>query len=359
MTRSPADRVGLETAPPPVLGKEIHLHPSGNRPAAHPSLVDNHGRSITYLRLAVTDRCNLRCRYCMPARGVRFVPYEDILRYEELVRLVHVFADLGISKVRITGGEPFARRDILPFLKQVKSIKGIDGLYITTNGIAMAEHLDALREMGISGINLSLDTLDPGLFRRLTGKDRLDRVMATLHGCLKRKIPLKINTVILDDTSDKTIRDIAGLARQYPLAVRFIEKMPFSGGNGVKNSGQGQLQQRLARLFSLERIQATQPSTACLFKVPGFTGTLGIIEGHSRKFCATCNKLRVTPLGILKTCLYDSGVLDLKTMLRSSHNDTAIAGAVLAAVGKRHADGRQAEELCGGGNEPSMASIGG
>jgi len=332
---------------------------SGHSPKSHQSLIDNHGRAITYLRLAITDRCNLRCRYCMPEHGVQFVPYREILRYEEMVRLVRIFAGLGINKLRVTGGEPFARRDCTPFLQKILTVEGVTSLYVTTNGIATAPHLDDLKKMGISGINLSLDTLDPQYFYHLTRQDLLDNVLATMHGCLERDIPLKINTVVFEETTDDTLLALAGLAEKYSLTVRFIEKMPFSGGNGLKNGGVGQLRQRLSGLFDLTEVKSDQPTTARIFKLPGSLGKIGIIEGHSRKFCATCNKLRVTPLGVLKTCLYDNGVLDLKAMLRSDSDDAAISMAILDSVEKRFIDGLEAEEHCARREEPSMASIGG
>lgn len=334
----------------------VHLGKSLN---PHQSLVDNHGRAITYLRLAITDRCNLRCRYCMPDQGAKFVPYKEILRYEEMVHLVRIFAGLGINKLRITGGEPFARRDCISFMQKIIGIDGIAGLFVTTNGIVTASHLDDLKKMGISGVNLSLDTLDPQYFKSLTRHDLLDNVLGTMHGCLEREIPLKINTVVLEETTDENILTIAGLAKKYPLTVRFIEKMPFSGGNGFKNGGTEKLRQRLAGLFDLNEVHSDQPTTARIFELPGFLGKIGIIEGHSRKFCPTCNKLRITPLGVLKTCLYDNGVLDLKAMLRSNTNDAVISKAIIDSVGKRYVNGLEAEELCTRRDEPSMASIGG
>jgi len=334
------------------------VHP-GKSLSSHQSLIDNHGRAITYLRLAITDRCNLRCRYCMPDQGAKFVPYKEILRYEEMVHLVRIFAGLGIKKLRITGGEPFARRDCVPFMQKIIGIDGVTGLFVTTNGIVTASHLDDLRKMGISGVNLSLDTLDPQYFKSLTRHDLLNNVLATMHGCLEREIPLKINTVVLEETTDENILAIAGLAKKYPLTVRFIEKMPFSGGNGFKNGGTEKLRQRLAGLFDLKEVPSDLPTTARIFELPGFLGKIGVIEGHSRKFCPTCNKLRITPLGVLKTCLYDNGVLDLKAMLRSNTDDVVISKAIIESVGKRYVNGLEAEELCTRRDEPSMASIGG
>lgn len=334
------------------------VHP-GKSFNSRQSLVDNHGRAITYLRLAITDRCNLRCRYCMPDQGATFVPYKEILRYEEMVHLVRIFVGLGIQKLRITGGEPFARRDCVPFMQKIIGIDGVTGLFVTTNGIVTASHLDDLKKMGISGINLSLDTLDPQYFKSLTRHGLLDNVLATMHGCLEREIPLKINTVVLEETTDENILAIASLAEKYPLTVRFIEKMPFSGGNGFKNGGTVKLRQRLTGLFDLKEIYCDQPTTARIFELPGFLGKIGVIEGHSRKFCPTCNKLRVTPLGVLKTCLYDNGVLDLKAMLRSNVDDDTISRSIIDSVGKRYVNGLEAEEICTRRDEPSMASIGG
>lgn len=324
-----------------------------------PALVDNHGRAIDYLRLGITDRCNLRCRYCMPDSRKHFVPHDEILTYEEMVRLVRVFVSLGIRKLRITGGEPFVRRNCLALLEQLAGIEGLRGVFITTNGVATSAYLGRLQAIGVKGINLSLDTLDPVYFRKLTGRDELGKVLDTLYGCLERSIPLKINTVILDETTDETILAMADLARKYPLTVRFIEKMPFSGQNSPKDIGRSDLRKRLKELFELSEVATDHPSTAAVFRIPGFAGRLGVIEGNSRRFCATCNKLRVTPLGILKTCLYDNGVADLKKMIRTGAGEEAVRSAIRGSVARRFATGQLAESECHRGNEPSMASIGG
>lgn len=322
-------------------------------------LIDNHGRVIDYLRLAITDRCNLRCRYCMPDDGVEFVPHNEILKYEELLRLAEIFSGLGIRKIRVTGGEPFSRRDSISFLQELKKIKGVDDLYVTTNGVVTWQYLDKLKEIGIGGINLSLDTVNRDQFKELAGSDQFHRVMQTLHGCLERNIPLKINSVVLDETSDDTILSLANLAREHPVMVRFIEKMPFSGTNGSTSSTQGLLCERVASLFELQEVENDKPATSRIFAVPGFKGTIGIIEGHSRKFCSSCNKLRITPLGMLKTCLYDSGAMDLKVLLRSGIHQNEISRKIIKAVQNRYVNGKVAEASCRQVDQPSMASIGG
>jgi GTP 3',8-cyclase len=321
-------------------------------------LIDNHGRSITYLRLAITDRCNLRCRYCMPEQGVTPITHDQALSYEELERLVAIFLSMGITKVRVTGGEPFVRRGCIDFLERLKGRSGVKRLHVTTNGVETATHLPRLRQIGIDGINLSLDTLDRGRFQSITRRDRLDQVLATLHGALAYGIQLKINSVVDEDTSDAEIVALADLARSNKLSLRFIEKMPFSG-SAFRAADQA-LVDRLRRLFpGLAEIRQAEISTARQFDLPGFCGSIGMIEGHSRHFCSTCNKLRVTPSGMLKTCLYDDGVLDLRELLRSGTSDATIAAAIRHCVGHRFADGHETEKSLGLHDEPSMATIGG
>jgi cyclic pyranopterin phosphate synthase len=341
----------------------ISPHPHGDsRPRSVPpvTLLDGHGRRITYLRLAITDRCNLRCRYCRPEQGVPFIPHAEILTLEELERLVAIFAALGVTKVRVTGGEPFSRRGCLPFLARLRRIEGVRHLHVTTNGVKTARHLDLLSDIAIDGINLSLDTLDRQRFWRITRRDYLDAVLQTLHGSLARGIPLKINSVVLADTSDAEIRQLAELVRNAPITLRFIERMPFSGQVRTEKLENGRLPQRLGRIFpGLAECAGSGPTTARVFALPGYQGNLGVIEGYSRLFCATCNKVRITPTGLLKTCLYDNGALDLKGLLRGPADDQRIKAAILACVGTRFANGHEAERCSRRTAEPSMGIIGG
>jgi len=324
-------------------------------------LQDNHNRPINYLRLSVTDRCNLRCRYCRPEKGVPFVEHKEILTFEELEKLTAIFCAMGISKVRVTGGEPFARKGCLDFLRRLRTTKGLHALHITTNGVETYQYLDALAELGIDGINLSLDTLDHRRFQYITRRDCYEEVVQTLQSIIEHKIPLKLNSVVLADTSDAEIIRLAGLAANFPIAVRFIEKMPFSGISKPAKLVNGHLLQRLQRIFpEMKEHQSDSPTTARVFTLPGYTGTIGIIQGYSRLFCSTCNKVRITPTGMLKTCLYDNGVLDLKNMLRSGSDDQKIATAIFDCIKKRCANGHVAEQLAARRDgEPSMASIGG
>jgi cyclic pyranopterin phosphate synthase len=323
-------------------------------------LVDGEGRRITYLRLAITDRCNLRCRYCRPEKGVPFIPHKEILRFEELERLVAIFCSLGIKKVRVTGGEPFSRRGCLSFLTRLRTIDGVQHLHITTNGVKTSRYLDELAALDLDGINVSLDTLDKNRFWKITRRDYLESVLQTVHGAIARDIPLKINSVVLDDTSDDEIMQLAMLARDFPVTLRFIERMPFSGKIRSEKLVNGNLSLRLKRIFpAIEKCATALPTTAHLFTLPGYKGNLGIIQGYSRLFCKTCNKVRITPTGMLKTCLYDNGALDLKVMLRTGAGDHEIRKAIIAVVQHRFINGHEAERFSSRTKEPSMAMIGG
>ncbi len=326
-----------------------------------PRLIDNYGRQVTYLRLSITDRCNLRCRYCMPENGVDFLAHDKILSYEELERMCTIFVGLGVEKIRITGGEPFVRRGCLVFLQRLRELHPKLRLHITTNGVAVFPYLSGLKELGIEGINLSLDTLDRARFEDITRRDHLEKVLAVFHETLRLGIPLKVNAVVQEDTSDSELVELAGLIREYPVALRFIEFMPFSGGKGERRIQQRSLMSRLEQLFPglAEIPNGKVVETARRFTVPGCRGTLGVIEGESRKFCGSCNKLRITPSGMMKNCLYDKGVLDMRALLRGPATDEEIADELRRCVAAKLVNGHEAARRNAGTSEDSMASIGG
>ena len=340
-----------------------YLSPSSSiqsNPPQAGGLIDGQGRRISYLRLSITDRCNLRCRYCRPEKGVPFIPHKEILRFEELERIVAIFSALGITKVRVTGGEPFSRKGCLQFMKRLRKIDGLQHLHITTNGVKSSRYLDDLAAIGLSGMNVSLDTLDQKKFWKITRRNYLEAVLQTVHGAIARDIPLKINSVVLEDTSDDEIIQLAGLTRDFPITLRFIERMPFSGTVRSDKIENGNLSLRLQRIFpAIEECDTTLPTTARIFALPGYKGNLGLIQGYSRLFCATCNKVRITPTGMLKTCLYDNGALDLKMLLRIGAKDHEISEAIAACVQNRFINGHEAERFSSRATEPSMAMIGG
>jgi cyclic pyranopterin phosphate synthase len=323
-------------------------------------LVDNHGRPVTYLRLSVTDRCNLRCTYCMPPEGIEFVPRSEILSWEEAARLVRICARLGVRKVRVTGGEPFVRRGLVDFLRTLRTIDDLHTLAITTNGVGVAPRVAELAAIGVDAVNLSLDTLDRDRFREIARADALDAVLATLDALLATSIRVKINTVVAPGRNDDEIPALAGLARERSVDVRFIETMDFVGGAVTHAVWTGE--QILARLRAAYPGIAPLPetgATARLYTVPGFAGRLGIIAGHSREFCATCDRLRLTARGALQNCLYGDGVLDLKALVRGGAGDDEIAAALVDVVAHRQRDGFEAHARRLTLRGESMSAIGG
>lgn len=312
-------------------------------------LFDNHGRPIQYLRLAVTDRCNLRCHYCMPEHGLHWLTRHELLSYEEMLRLCRVLAGLGIEKVRITGGEPFARKDLMSFLYRLSQVPGLRQIHLTTNGVATAPLVPELKHMGISSVNLSLDTLHRERFFQITRRDELPRVLDTLHALLQHAIPLKINAVVMEGHNTDDLVPLAEMTRDHALEVRFIEEMPFNGGDHATAPrlywDHRRILDTLRHHWSdLEKIPDPPFSTSAGYRVPGHQGTLGIIAAWSRTFCGTCNRIRITPQGALKTCLYDHGVLQLRDLLRQGLTDQQLTDHLLHALRHRPRDGWEAEE---------------
>ncbi|NOY53210.1 MAG: GTP 3',8-cyclase MoaA [Deltaproteobacteria bacterium] len=324
-------------------------------------LTDNYGRQINYLRLAVTDRCNLRCRYCMPDEGIPFIPHDQILRFEEMERLVRIFASMGVRKVRLTGGEPFVRKGVVPFIERLGKVPGIEEIHVTTNGVAASDHLAKLKAVGLSGINLSLDTLDRKRYHRICRRDLFASVLETLEEALKVGLSLKINTVMLDASGEEDLLALAELARTRPVSIRFIERMPFSGqGRGCPPVwSAGRMVRLLQQKYSGLSLRLTpRSSTSLLYRLPGFLGTVGVIGSYSRSFCAHCNKVRITPRGILKNCLYDDGTLDVRALLRTGVDDRELVRTLRAAIERKPEHGHAVEgslEEC----TASMATIGG
>jgi molybdenum cofactor biosynthesis protein A len=328
-------------------------------------LFDNHGRVINYLRLAVTDRCNLRCFYCMPEEGLQWLSRKDLMSFDEMLRTCSLLTSMGIQKIRITGGEPFVRKDIIPLLTALAQLEGLNQLTLTTNGVLTAPHVAELKNLGIRSVNLSLDTLDRKRFFAITHRDEMPAVMETLDALLNHGIEVKINAVVMDGKNTDDIIPLVEMTRSMPVSVRFIEEMPFNG----QESHYINLPWNHIRI--LEAIRETYPeiqkipdpdySTAYNYKIPGHKGEVGIIAAYSRTFCGTCNRIRVTPIGQLKTCLYDDGVLNLKDMIRAGLDDEAIKSALLAAFSHRAKDGFEAEKSRKEktGVHESMATIGG
>lgn len=326
-------------------------------------LTDNHGRNINYLRLAVTDRCNLRCLYCMPAGGLNWVPRKDLLSYEEIMRLLKIFYDLGITKLRFTGGEPFLRKDFVRLTEEVSSKNWFNQISITTNGTLTAPHVERMKEIGIHSVNLSLDTMDRKKFNALTRRNDFDEVMRTFDLLLKHGIETKINAVIVEGQNDDDIVPLAELTKQFPVDVRFIEEMPFNGvgeRHAIKWNFKSIIEELKQRFPDMSKIVDGENSTSLNYHIPGHAGNVGVIAAWTRSFCGTCNRIRLTPKGTMKTCLYDNGKADLLSMLREGHTDESIALRITHIVNHRAKDGFEAEAQRNADPvSESMATIGG
>ena len=314
--------------------------------SAPTTLHDAHGRPLEYLRLAVTDRCNLRCFYCMPEEGIKYMPKHELLSYEEMLRLVEIMTGLGVRKVRLTGGEPFVRRDLVPFMERLAALPGLHDLSLTTNGVLTAPHVPTLARLGVKAVNLSLDTLDRQRFFEITRRDELPQVMRTFYALLDAGIQVKINAVVMDGRNIQDLVPLAELTRDLPVEVRFIEEMPFNGGSHIATPESLPWNHRRIRQHLEAHLGPLVPAFA---------------PADSRTFCGTCNRLRLTAEGGIKTCLYDQGVLDLRAMLRGGSSDQAIAEALSQAFYHRAANGFEAERLrpVHQLNFESMATIGG
>lgn len=277
--------------------------------------VDSFGRPLDYVRISITDRCPFRCLYCYPREPFSFIPHERILRYEEILYLLSLFPSWGISKVRITGGEPLVRKGVLPFL--TKAVALFPSLYMTTNGYFLKESALTLREVPLKGINVSLDTLDRGLFCKLTGVDGLERVLSGIDASLSLKIPLKINAVAMRETLDQ-IFPLLSFAAARGITLRFIEQMPISSDPGDSFLSQEEVQERIQTRFSLTSLPLEDSaSPASLFRISETGQTVGFISALSHPFCHRCSKVRITSDGKIRSCLSSENELSILEALRA------------------------------------------
>ena len=297
-------------------------------------MFDSTRREIHYLRLSVTDLCNLRCRYCMPD-GVEKLEREAVLTYEEFLRLAALFAQCGIDTVRVTGGEPLVRKNVAQLVAGLKAIPGIRKVTMTTNGILLAHQLPALLAAGLDSVNISLDTLRPEAFRQITARDEFAAVQAGLQAALESGIPVKLNCVPQAGVNEGELEDLAALAENRPLQVRFIEMMPIGYGAAMPCISGQELRQRFAR-----RWPELQPLTeaafgdgpAVYYTVPGWQGSIGFIAAVHGKFCASCNRVRLTSQGFLRPCLASEAGCDLRALLRSGADDTQLLAAIRETI---------------------------
>ncbi|MBW1899715.1 MAG: GTP 3',8-cyclase MoaA [Deltaproteobacteria bacterium] len=299
-------------------------------------LFDRYKRQLNYLRISITDRCNLNCTYCVPKSQPPKLPHNEILRYEEILRLARIFLDLGISKIRITGGEPLVRKGVFPFLSRLNQMKEIEDLALTTNGLFLTESLEQLKSAGIKRLNISLDTLNPETFYKITGENVFHKVW---EGVVKSEQigfhPIKINVVALRGINDEDLIDLAKLSFSHPFHIRFIEQMPMGnqladGRNPLLTPEIKNLLTPLGKLIPIQKKNIDGPAQRYKFK--DAKGEIGFISPLSHHFCSNCNRLRLTASGFLRVCLLAEHQTDLKTPLRSGFSDRKIAEIILEAI---------------------------
>ncbi len=297
-------------------------------------LVDSYGRKINYLRLSVTDRCNMRCRYCMPAEGVPKLCHDDILSYEELFRVARSSVALGIEKIRVTGGEPLVRKGIVDFLARLSAIPGLKQLVLTTNGLCLEEMAEKLKTAGVQRLNISLDSLQPEVFARITRGGDLSRVLSGIAAAERTGFPIKINMVVMRGVNDAEIVDVASLALQKPYTVRFIEYMPAireKDWQTLLMPGH-EIMARVGERFELSPVEKKDlAGPAREYRLKGGVGTIGVITPVTGHFCGECNRIRVTASGMAKSCLFSPSELDLKPYLKTS-DPGALDGALREIV---------------------------
>jgi len=301
----------------------------------------------------------------MPEDGLNWLSRKELMTYEEMLRGCELLVKMGVEKIRITGGEPFVRKDIMQLLTAISELDGLKELSLTTNGVLTAPHVGELKRIGVRSVNLSLDTLDANRFFAITRRDEFASVMQTMDELLKHDIEVKINTVVMAGKNTQDIISLVDLTKELPVSVRFIEEMPF---NGEGHSYSGVLWDYV-KIF--EEIRNNYPeilktpdplySTSYNYQIPGHQGSIGIIAAYSRTFCGTCNRIRVTPQGMLKNCLYDGGVLNIKDLMRDGTSNSALEETLLGVFNNREKDGWAAERkrMENPDFHESMATIGG
>lgn len=290
-------------------------------------LRDRYNRTISYLRISITDRCNLRCKYCVN-ENLQILPHTEVLRLEEIIRFVHICAELGVDKVRLTGGEPLLKKGLIFLLKEINAIKGIKDISLTTNGVYLGEKVVELKEAGLRRVNISLDTLKPERFAYITGVDAFHLVLDSIEKSKDMGLnPVKINTVMIKGFNDDEILDFARFAKSWDVEVRFIEFMPFGESTLWDNSKivpSTQLEDMIRGMYSLEPSRNSHKGPAKMFNIKGSLGKIGFISPVSTHICGECNRIRLTSNGMIRPCLFSDTEYDVKRLLRGNAGDDDI-----------------------------------
>ncbi|XP_059794741.1 molybdenum cofactor biosynthesis protein 1 isoform X4 [Balaenoptera ricei] len=323
-------------------------------------LTDSFGRRHSYLRISLTEKCNLRCQYCMPEDGVPLTPKADLLTTEEILTLARLFVKEGVDKIRLTGGEPLIRPDVVDIVAQLHQLEGLRTIGITTNGISLARLLPQLQKAGLSAINISLDTLVPAKFEFIVRRKGFRKVMEGIHKAIELGYsPVKVNCVVMRGLNEDELPDFVALTEGLPLDVRFIEYMPFDGNkwNFRKMVSYKEMLDTLRQQWpELEKLPEEESSTAKAFKIPGFRGRVSFITSMSEHFCGTCNRLRITADGNLKVCLFGNSEVSLRDHLRAGASEEELLSVIGAAVGRKKRQHAELFSMCQD-SPPAIPSI--
>jgi cyclic pyranopterin phosphate synthase len=302
--------------------------------------IDAFGRKINYLRISVTDRCNLRCVYCMPEEGIKLFPHSEILTYEEIIKIVKASRKIGIDKIRITGGEPLIRKNLPYLIEKINEIVGINDLAITTNGILLWKLLPQLKKAGLKRVNISLDSLKKDRFYKITKQDALDDVIKSIEKCLEESImPIKINMVVIKGINHDEIIDFAKITRNKPIIVRFIEYMPWGNLNKWDKEriiNANEIKSIIEKEFGkIIPVSTSSTGPAVNYHINGFKGYIGFITPLSEHFCGNCNRIRLTADGKLRLCLFSQNEIDIKTKIRSGASIEELSQFIIDAIYKK------------------------
>ena len=326
-------------------------------------LIDNHNREINYVRLAVTDRCNLRCNYCMPAEGINFVKNDKLFTIDELSRLSEILVSQGVDKIRITGGEPFVRKDLMVLFRKLSSLKKLNDISVTTNATLIGPYIDELKELGVKNINVSMDAINRETFERITRRNQYDTVYNNMVRLITEGFNVRVNFIALEGQNTEDILPMLELTKHYNVSVRFLEEMPFNGGSKKFQSIAWDYKRILdyikERHPDYYKLESPKTSTSMNYKIPGFKGTFGVIPSFSRTFCGTCNRLRISATGDVITCLYAKPSMNIRDILRSNDSEVKVIEQIFKAIGNRAKTGFEAQQKYQGVFDNSMTSIGG
>lgn len=279
---------------------------------------DSYGREIDYMRISITDRCNLRCTYCMP-HGIEWVPMEEILTFEEIRIVCEEAVKLGIRKIKLTGGEPLVRKGCSDLVRMIKAVPGIEQVTLTTNGVELSKYVEELKKAGIDGINVSLDTVNREELQKITGRDCLSAVLDGIEAACEFEIPTKINTVLQPGLNEKAWKDMVRFAKERKIDVRFIEMMPIGNGMEIASISNEEVRTELEKIYgALEPDRSVHGNgPAVYYHIPGFCGSVGFISAIHGKFCGGCNRIRMTATGEVKPCLCYGDSVSVREVLRA------------------------------------------